>query len=87
MAREGAITCVGLMGQKVVLPLLPFTNGEKSYSGSFWGNYDDLSEVLALASEGLIKHTVTTVSLDDANQNLDALARGDIVGRAVIVLD
>ncbi|MGZ5376577.1 MAG: zinc-binding dehydrogenase [Mycobacterium sp.] len=45
---ERALTCVGLMGQKVVLPLLPFTNGEKSYFGSFWGNYDDLAEVLRL---------------------------------------
>src|SRR6516162_10184788 len=76
-----------LMGQKVVLPLLPFTNGEKSYFGSFWGNYDDLSEVLSLASEGLIKHTITPVTLDDINDNLDALARGDVVGRAVIVFD
>ena len=59
LAREGALTCVGLMGQKVVLPLLPFTNGEKSYFGSFWGNYDDLAEVLALATQGLIKHTIT----------------------------
>jgi alcohol dehydrogenase, propanol-preferring len=87
LAREGALTSVGLMGQKVVLPLLPFTNGEKSYFGSFWGNYDDLSEVLALATEGLIKHTVTPVTLDDVNDNLTALARGDIVGRAVIVFD
>jgi len=87
LAREGALTSVGLMGQKVVLPLLPFTNGEKSYFGSFWGNYDDLSEVLSLASEGLIKHTITPVTLDDINDNLDALARGDVVGRAVIVFD
>ncbi|MCV7208095.1 NAD(P)-dependent alcohol dehydrogenase [Mycolicibacterium canariasense] len=87
LAREGALTSVGLMGQKVVLPLLPFTNGEKSYFGSFWGNYDDLSEVLALAAAGLIKHTVTPVTLDDVNDNLAALARGDIVGRAVIVFD
>jgi len=43
--------------------------------------------VLALASQGLIKHTVNPVSLDDVNDNLDALARGDIVGRAVIVFD
>jgi alcohol dehydrogenase, propanol-preferring len=87
LARQGALTSVGLMGQRVVLPLLPFTNGEKSYFGSFWGNYDDLSEVLALASEGLIKHTITPVTLDDINDNLDALARGDVVGRAVIVFD
>lgn len=87
LAREGALTCVGLMGQQVVLPLLPFTNGEKSYFGSFWGNYDDLAEVLALASQGLIKHNVVPVKLDDVNTNLEALKRGDIVGRAVIVFD
>lgn len=87
LAREGALTSVGLMGQKVVLPLLPFTNGEKSYFGSFWGNYDDLSEVLSLAGQGLIKHNVVPVKLDDVNDNLEALGRGDIVGRAVIVFD
>ena len=65
----------------------PFTNGEKSYFGSFWGNYDDLSEVLSLATEGLIKHTITPVALDDVNDNLEAPARGDIVGRAVVVFD
>ena len=87
LAREGALTCVGLMGQKVDLPLLPFTNGEKSYFGSFWGNYDDLAEVLALATQGLIKHTIRTITLDDVNDNLEALARGDVVGRAVLVFD
>ena len=45
------------------------------------------AEVLDLAGQGLVKHTVTRVSLDDVNDNLDALARGDIVGRAVIVFD
>ena len=29
LAREGAMTCVGLMGQKVVLPLLPFSRTAK----------------------------------------------------------
>ena len=87
LAREGAITCVGLMGQKVVLPLLPFTNGERSYFGSFWGNYDDLAEVLALATQGLIKHTIRTITLDDVNDSLEALKRGDIVGRLVVTFD
>lgn len=85
LAREGALTSVGLMGQKVELPLLQFVNGERSYFGSFWGNHNDLTEVLALAAEGKIKHTVTPVKFDDINDNLQALARGDIVGRAVIV--
>ena len=87
LATEGALSQVGLMGQRVDLPLFPFVSGEKSYFGSFWGNHNDLAEVLTLAGQGLIKHNVTPVKLDDVNENLDALGRGDIVGRAVIVFD
>jgi alcohol dehydrogenase, propanol-preferring len=87
LATEGALTLVGLMGQRVDLPLFPFVSGEKTFLGSFWGNYNDLTEVLALAAEGLIKHTLTRVNFDDINETLDALGRGDIVGRAVIVFE
>ncbi|MCV7038953.1 alcohol dehydrogenase [Mycolicibacterium moriokaense] len=87
LAVEGALSQVGLMGQRIELPLFPFVNGEKSYFGSFWGNHNDLTEVLGLASQGLIKHNVVTTKLDDVNTNLEALGRGDIVGRAVIVFD
>jgi propanol-preferring alcohol dehydrogenase len=84
LASEGALASVGLIGQRAQIPLLPFTNGEKSYFGSFWGNYNDLTEVLALAGQGLIKHNITHVKFDDINDSLDALARGDVIGRAVI---
>ena len=87
LAPEGALGSVGLMGQRVELPLLPFVNGERTYFGSFWGNYNDLTEVLTLAGDGLIKHSVTPVRLDDINDNLHKLAHGDIVGRAVIVFE
>jgi alcohol dehydrogenase, propanol-preferring len=43
--------------------------------------------VLSLADEGLIKHNINPVKLDDINGNLEALGRGDVVGRAVIVYD
>ncbi|WP_267291940.1 NAD(P)-dependent alcohol dehydrogenase [Mycobacterium hackensackense] len=87
LATEGALCQVGLMGQRVELPLFPFVSGEKSYFGSFWGNYNDLRDVLTLAGQGLIKHNVVPVKLEDVNANLEALGRGDIVGRAVIVFD
>jgi propanol-preferring alcohol dehydrogenase len=87
LATEGALSQVGLMGQRVELPLFPFVSGEKSYFGSFWGNHNDLSEILTLAGQGLIKHNVVKVKLADVNANLEALGRGDIVGRAVIVFD
>lgn len=75
------------MGQSAEMPLFPFVSGERTFSGSFWGNYNDLTEVLALAGQGRIKHTVTPVKLDDINDRLDALARGDVIGRQVVVFD
>jgi alcohol dehydrogenase, propanol-preferring len=87
LAKEGALAQVGLIGQRVQFPLFPAVSGEISYFGSFWGNYNDLSEVMALASQGLIKHHIVPVKLDDINDTLDKLGRGDIVGRAVVVFD
>ncbi|QEN13112.1 NAD(P)-dependent alcohol dehydrogenase [Mycolicibacterium sp. ELW1] len=87
LGTEGALAQVGLMGQRVELPLFPFVSGEKSYLGSFWGNHNDLTEVLAPAKQGAIKHHVTPTNLSDINETLDALGRGDIVGRAVIVFE
>src|SRR5262249_24631053 len=49
LAAEGALTSVGLIGQRAEMPLFPFVSGERTYFGSFWGNYNDLTEVLALA--------------------------------------
>jgi len=87
LGTEGALSQVGLMGQRVELPIFPFVSGERSYFGSFWGNYNDLREVLTLAGQGLIKHHVVPVKLDDVNDTLEALGGGDIVGRAVVVFD
>lgn len=87
LGPEGAMVSVGLMGDQIILPLLRFTNGERTYSGSFWGNHEDLTEVLDLAAQGLVKHTITEVTLDDVNANLDALKHGDVVGRRVIVFE
>ena len=87
LETEGAISQVGLMGDRVELPIFPFVSGEKSYFGSFWGNHNDLKEVLTLAAAGAIKHHIVPVKLDDVNDTLQALGAGDIVGRAVIVFD
>ncbi|MBD2565670.1 alcohol dehydrogenase [Nostoc linckia FACHB-391] len=54
------------------------------YHGSFWGNYNDLTEVMALASQGKVRHTVKIINLDQVNEILDLLRMGDVVGRALI---
>jgi alcohol dehydrogenase, propanol-preferring len=85
LGPEGVLTAVGLMSDRVEHRQFPFVGMELSYLGSFWGNHLDLVEVLSLAEAGLVKHNVTKVRLEDVNENLQSLARGDVVGRQVIV--
>jgi propanol-preferring alcohol dehydrogenase len=80
----GHYASVGLVGDRIDIPLFPLVAREYTYHGSFWGNYNDLSEVMALASQGKIRHTVKTIGFEQINENLDLLRTGDIVGRAVI---
>ncbi|MFJ4844520.1 MULTISPECIES: NAD(P)-dependent alcohol dehydrogenase [unclassified Streptomyces] len=87
LGPEGALAAVGLMSHRVEHKQFPFIGTELTYLGSFWGNHLDLVEVLSLADAGLVKHNVTKVELEDVNENLEALGRGDVVGRRVIVFD
>ncbi|RXH58125.1 NAD(P)-dependent alcohol dehydrogenase [Granulicella sibirica] len=84
---SGAFVSVGLVGTKINIPLFPFTASELTYHGSFWANYNDLQEVLALAEKGKIQHTIRRIEFKDINENLELLRAGEIIGRAVIVFD
>ena len=75
---------VGLVGDRIDIPLFPFVAREYTYHGSFWGNYNDLSEVVQLVQQGKVSHTVKPIRFDDINENLDLRRNGDVVGRAVI---
>src|SRR5262245_43593882 len=87
LATAGAFVSVGMVGSKIDIPLFPFISGEFSYHGSFWANYLDLQEVLALAQQGKIQHSIKRIRYEDINDNLEMLRHGDIIGRAVIVFD
>lgn len=52
--------------------------------GSYWGNNMDLMEVMSLAAEDRIRHTITTFKFEQINEHLDLLRAGEIVGRAVM---
>lgn len=84
LSTAGHYTSVGLVGDRINLPLFPLVSREFTYHGSFWGNYNDLSEVVSLAQQGKVHHTVNTTRLEDVNETLELLRAGDIVGRAVI---
>jgi propanol-preferring alcohol dehydrogenase len=87
LGASGAYVSVGLVGTRIDIPLFPFTAREITYHGSFWANYTDLQEVLALAQKGKIQHNSKPIRFKDVNENLELLRAGDIVGRAVIVFD
>lgn len=87
LATSGAFVSVGLVGTQIDIPLFPFVNGEFTYHGSFWSNYVDLQEVLSLAQQGKIQHSIKRVRFQDINENLELLRAGEVVGRAVVVFD
>lgn len=84
LSVAGHYTSVGLVGDRIDIPLFPLVAREYTYHGSFWGNYNDLSEVIALAKQGKIRHSIKVIRFEDVNENLELLRAGDVVGRAVI---
>ncbi|HSD93723.1 MAG TPA: hypothetical protein VLB11_11950 [Methyloceanibacter sp.] len=81
---ERIVTSVGLVGDRINIPLFPLVAANTPYHGSFWGNYNDLNEVVNLVQQGKIRHTVKPIRFEEINENLDLLRTGDVVGRAVI---
>ena len=74
LATAGAFVSVGLVGNRINMPLFPFVAREYTYHGSFWGNYSDLSEVMTLAQAGKIKHAIKRIRFEDINENLELFA-------------
>src|SRR5262249_48403347 len=86
LSISGHYCDVGLVGDRIDIPLFPRVSREQTLHGSFWGNNVDLSEVMALAAKGQIRHTITTFSFDEVNKYIELLRAGDILGRAVLKL-
>jgi propanol-preferring alcohol dehydrogenase len=84
LAISGHYANVGLVGDRVDVPLLPRVNREQTFHGSHWGNYVDLSEVVELAARGQTRHTIKPFKFEQLNEYLDLMRQGEIVGRAVI---
>ncbi|RZU43544.1 NAD(P)-dependent alcohol dehydrogenase [Edaphobacter modestus] len=84
LSPSGHYCSVGLVGDKISLPLFPLVAREYTYHGSFWGNYNDLSEVVTLAQQGKIRHKLKIVRFEKINENIELMRGGDIVGRAVV---
>lgn len=84
LAISGHYVNVGLVGDRIDIPMFPRVSREQTLSGSYWGNNTDLSEVVTLAAQGKIRHTIKTISIEQVNEHIDLLRSGEIVGRAVV---
>ncbi|MDR6935751.1 NAD(P)-dependent alcohol dehydrogenase [Luteibacter sp. 3190] len=84
LSISGHYVDVGLVGDRIDVPLFPRVSREQSFHGSFWGNNADLIEVMALAAQDKVRHTIKTITFDELNTYVDLLRTGDIVGRAVV---
>lgn len=85
LATGGMIVCVGLIGTQFKTTLFPLVAREYEVHGSFWGNYNDLREVVELAKKGLIKHHIEKFHLSEANDAIGRLREGKVLGRAVLI--
>jgi propanol-preferring alcohol dehydrogenase len=84
LARGGVLAVVGLFGTQVCMPLMPAVINEYQVTGSLWGNYNELREVIELAKQGKVRHAIRTFRLEDINHAIDLLRGAKITGRAVI---
>src|SRR5215471_15798014 len=84
LSISGHYADAGLVGDRIDIPLFPRVSREQTFHGSFWGNYTDLSEVMALAAQDKIRHTLNMFTFNQINEYIDLLRTGEIVGRAVM---
>jgi alcohol dehydrogenase, propanol-preferring len=85
LGREGRLVLVGLVGGAVQLPLPLFPLREAQILGNFTGTLLEMVELVDLARRGIIAPVVTRgYRLEDANEVLTKLGRGEIEGRAVL---
>jgi alcohol dehydrogenase, propanol-preferring len=84
LSISGHYANVGLVGDRIDVPLFPRVSREQTFHGSYWGNNTDLTEVVRLASQGKIRHTLKLFKFDQINEYLDLMRAGEVVGRAVM---
>lgn len=85
MRRDGMLVIVGLHGGETPFGLLTYPNRILTVRGSFVGSLGEMNELMALVKTGKVPPIpVASRPLDEANQVLDDLRAGKIVGRVVL---
>ena len=85
MRKTGVHVIVGLYGGAMTIPTVFFPFKQMTIRGSYVGTLSEMSEMMDLVRDGRIPPIpITPRPLDEANQVLDELAKGKIVGRVVL---
>ncbi len=85
LSKSGVLVVVGLFGNQIGIPLSSSVFNENQVQCSFWGNYNELCEVIELAKQCKIKQIVRAFSLNAINEAIGLLRSGEVEGRAIIV--
>lgn len=85
-ARGGHVVIIGMMGGDITLSLPTLPMKSLKIEGSYTGTLDDLRALVALTREGRLRPpAVSSRPLAQANDALQALLHGKVVGRTVLV--
>jgi propanol-preferring alcohol dehydrogenase len=82
----GILLAVGLPAQNISFPAVLMAAGEIQIKASAVGTRKDLREVLAMGAAGQVHCQVTSRPLDEVQEVLGQLSRGEISGRVVLRL-
>lgn len=73
VVKGGALVIVGLFGNKISIPAFAAVANEFQFYGSFWGNYNEVSEVIELAKRVQIRHHIQKFKLSEINEAVISL--------------
>jgi propanol-preferring alcohol dehydrogenase len=86
LRRRGTLAVVGLPKEDLTFFADDLVVGEFKIIASAVGTRDEMRELLALAADGKIRCEVETCALEQINEVFEKMQRGQLLGRAVLVM-
>jgi alcohol dehydrogenase, propanol-preferring len=85
--RGGRVVQVGLGRSEGTINLQQLTLNEVELVGSQAGTLQDCADVLQLMADGKLSAHITQISFDEIGEGIGKLARGEVIGRLVALID
>jgi NAD+-dependent secondary alcohol dehydrogenase Adh1 len=84
LRRAGTYYVIGY-GGVLQVPAIDIISTEINFVGNLVGTYNDLAELMTLTAQGRVTLRTTSYPLDAVNDAMDALDRGRLHGRGILV--